>query len=487
MTTAIKQIGTVYNCNVSVNVRSGPGKSYALVGTIAKGTEVEVISEQNGWYYVRLANGNTVYIIEKYLKVTEVTVTVTPAATASPTIAPTLSPTPSATVQPAIQVGEIYNCNVSVNMRSGPGTGYALVGTIAKGVKVDILAKQNGWYYVRLANGNTAYIIQTYVKVTQATVTAPPTSTPSATPSLTPSATIKPAKYTGTVYNCKTSVNMRSGPGTGYALVGTIAKGIQVEVLDQMNGWYYVRLANGNTAYIIEKYLSVDKTESSQSPTQSPTQSVTPTPTPDTSASTGKQQGKIANCQESVNLRSGPGTGYKLLGKINKDTVVGIISLDNGWYNIRLENGDTAYVLSTYVKLLSSEQSVSLKATINCVNAVNVRKGASSSTEKVGALKKGSTVTVLGFEAEEWYKVELEDGTVGYIFHDYILINQSAALKNANTLKVRSGPATSYSLVTTMDTSTSFSVIGLAENGWYKVKTSDGKQGWSSNSYIELK
>jgi uncharacterized protein YgiM (DUF1202 family) len=471
-------------------MRSGPGTNYKLLGTIAKGTKVDILATSGDWYYVQLANGTTAYIIKGYVQISEVTVTVTP--TVKPTATPTAKPTATATQSvSAIGVGTVVNCNVSVNLRSGPGINYSLIGTIAKGVKVDVLTKSGDWYLIRQSNGTTAYIIKGYLNVTLA-----PLTTSTATTTATATATTKPTATAtqtasvigiGTVYNCKTSVNMRSGPGTNYSLVGTIAKGITVDVLAKSGDWYYIRMTNGKTAYIIKGYLNVILTPSATaSATVIPT--VAPTATPTATQPSTIQKGEISNCQTSVNMRSGPGTNYALLGTITKGTQVDILKKSGSWYQIRLENGSDAYVLANYVKILP-QNSKSLTGTVyNCVSSVNMRSAASNTSTKIATLAKSTVVTVLGTDSTGmWYNIRLENGTTGYIYYNYLSINAAAELYDCTSMKVRSGAGTSYDSVVTIDTKTAFNVISISSNGWYKIKTSTGKTGWISSEYVSIK
>ena len=53
----------------------------------------------------------------------------------------------------------------------------------------------------------------------------------------------------------------------------------------------------------------------------------------------------------------------------------------------------------------------------------------------------------------------------------------------ASSLNVRSGPSTSYTVVTTLKKNDKVNIL-QSSNGWYKIETSSGKQGWVSSSYI---
>ena len=55
----------------------------------------------------------------------------------------------------------------------------------------------------------------------------------------------------------------------------------------------------------------------------------------------------------------------------------------------------------------------------------------------------------------------------------------------ASSLNVRSGPSTSYKIVTTVKKNDKVNIL-QSSNGWYKIETASGKQGWASSSYISI-
>ncbi len=203
--------GTVVNCTTGVNVRSGPGTSYAVIGSAKKGAVYTVTGQSGSWYKIDYS-GKTGYISATYLSVS---------GTANP---------------PATQTGKVVNCTTSVNVRSGPGTGYAIMGSAKKGATYTVTGQSGSWYKIDY-NGKTGYISATYLSVSG--TTNPP-----------------PAVRTGTVVNCTTSVNVRSGAGTSYAILGSAKKGATYTVTGQSGSWYKIDY-NGKTGYIYLSYLSV--------------------------------------------------------------------------------------------------------------------------------------------------------------------------------------------------------------------------------------
>lgn len=74
-------------------------------------------------------------------------------------VSSTATPEPTATVQPSAEDGPIAIVqNPSVNLRSGPGTNYDVVGAVAQGERLPIVAQANEWYLVTRPNGQQAWI-----------------------------------------------------------------------------------------------------------------------------------------------------------------------------------------------------------------------------------------------------------------------------------------------------------------------------------------
>ncbi len=163
------------------------------------------------------------------------------------------------------QVGTIVNCTSYVNVRSGPGSGYAKIGTAPKGAVYPVLGTSGPWVKISF-NGRTGYVYKTYIKITTQTVSSTPTTT---------------GTRTGVVVNVTSYVNVRSGPGSGYAVIGTAPKGAAYSVTGQSGSWYKI-LYNAKTGYIYSNYLKVTTTSATPtpSPASTPVHTIQPTPTP---------------------------------------------------------------------------------------------------------------------------------------------------------------------------------------------------------------
>ena len=84
------------------------------------------------------------------------------------------------------------------------------------------------------------------------TPTPPPTPTPNAA-DLTSE---KPATISSALRNDK--INLREGPATEYKILEVLENGAKVTVIEESDGWYLVKTANGNTGYVSGYYIQFD-------------------------------------------------------------------------------------------------------------------------------------------------------------------------------------------------------------------------------------
>jgi uncharacterized protein YgiM (DUF1202 family) len=122
-----------------------------------------------------------------------------------------------------------------LNIRSGPGKGYASVGSYNAGDSVTIL-EQFTYNGTTWGCTNQGWISMDYVTVGTAGNTTTTTS------------------QTGTVIG--NGLNVRSGPGSNYSKVASITNGTKVTILeDSGNGWYKIDYGNGKTGYASSQFI----------------------------------------------------------------------------------------------------------------------------------------------------------------------------------------------------------------------------------------
>ena len=121
-----------------------------------------------------------------------------------------------------------------------------------------------------------------------------------------------------------TSLRLRSEPNTGSRILDTAMNSECVVVESKQGDWYKVNY-NLQEGYMHEDYLSVLSRENAE-----------------------LGYGKVIG--SGVNLRSGPGTGYSVVGAAGLNDRVYIIGLNEGWYKI-IFNDRISYIRSDFVEL----------------------------------------------------------------------------------------------------------------------------------------
>ena len=183
-----------------------------------------------------------------------------------------------------------------LNIRSTPSTDGERVGALKAGARVEILEKSGNWGRTKDGWISLDYVYQdgtTGKKTAKGIVTGD-------------------------------QLNIRSGPGTGYASVGSLNYGARVTILEQFtyNGTTWGCTKDG---WIAMTYVFVDGTKNDDS---------------EYATVTGDE----------LNIRSGPGTGYNSVGTLDEGdeiTVHFILKVgDTSWGNI-----DKGWVCMDYVEL----------------------------------------------------------------------------------------------------------------------------------------
>ena len=150
-------------------------------------------------------------------------------------------------------------------------------------------------------------------------------------------------------------------------------------------------------------------------------------------AALSTRQGYIVG--DSINIRTGPATSYKSLGKLSNNTPVVVTGVGfNGsnktiWYNLTATTSSgqiNGYVHSDYVKVTGSSKSFPAVMT----RTSSVFSHAGDWNEKLCAAPKGMELTVIGeeidFDGDKWYQViAVSNGKTveGYAYSECLQIN----------------------------------------------------------------
>ena len=130
----------------------------------------------------------------------------------------------------------------------------------------------------------------------------------------------------------------------------------------------------------------------------------------------------------SLRLREEPSTSASIVTTLNKGVAVAILAdKADGWYKISY-NGKSGFVSADYL-IVDRDNLFTTYGRTNG-DGVNVRSAASTDSEVLASVNKGTIVTVNGFE-NGWYDVPCEYGTEGYIRSDFLDLTSSSTSSSA--------------------------------------------------------
>lgn len=117
-----------------------------------------------------------------------------------------------------------------------------------------------------------------------------------------------------------------------------------------------------------------------------------------------------------LNVRSENNVNSNIITKLNSGQKYLILEEQEGWYKIKLNSSQEGWISSQYS---TKKQAIGVVKG----NNVNVRSLNSTESESIANLNIGNEVTILD-KNEDWYKVQINDDQIGYMYHSLIDIKR---------------------------------------------------------------
>jgi len=340
----------------------------------------------------------------------------------------------------------------NLNVRTGAGTNHSIITTLPRGTNLTILQEQNGWY--RIQSGNiTGWVSAQYVRVSgEEESTTPPSTT----------------TRTGTTTE---NLNLRTGAGTNHSIIRTLAKGTQLTILSENNGWMRVRVGT-QEGWVSAQYVSSGSGGSTTTPPAETTRTGTTT--------------------ENLNLRTGAGTNHSIIRTLPRGTQITILSESNGWMRVRIGTQE-GWVSAQYVSVSGSGGSTTTPPATTTQTGtttanLNLRTGAGTNHSIIRTLPRGTQITILS-ESNGWMRVRV--GTQeGWVSAEWVQVtngnnNSTSAASTGTTtanLNLRTGAGTNHSIIRTLATGTQLTIL-RESNGWLNVRVGN-QEGWVSAEWV---
>ena len=412
----------------------------------------------------------------------------------------TLAGTASATrdrpgVQRASQTGPYATSSGAVNVRVGPGTGFAIAGLLSTGEAVPILgvSPDGGWWYVAAPFGE-GWVSN--ISVTAANTSGVPVRDPG------PMATVA------------------SGAPTSGAAQGHLrASWDSSDRVRRFSCSARIRTARGcrRCAHRTAGWVSA----------QLVVLSGVPGIIQDALPVTGEGPYAIVRAAY-LNVRTGPGDNYAILGAVGASDELPIVgrTADSTWFQVQTPFG-TGWVSGSYVITRNefgaapitteSAQDAPVSGPVGIINtgALNIRSGPGIQYSSLGVLAGGTETRIIGRTRDwSWWLLETPLGN-GWANRIYVIVRGSTsnvpyvapgeavppsdgteggespepavalplAIVNTGALHVRSGPNSTFSSLGSVYAGAILSIIGQSpDRGWWLVHSAYG-DGWISKAF----
>ncbi len=226
--------GTVVNTGgTGLRCRMAPNTTAGIITVVPDGARLAVRGPAaGGWVPVTCANQSG-WVSSQYFRLDS-------------TNPSTPTPTPTPTTPPGgTTYGTMTNTGGdSLRCRTTPSTSGSIITSLAPGTQVVVRgAKFNGWWPV-VCGGRDGWVSATYLTVSSGTT---PTPTPPSTGT------------TGTVSATGgAALRCRTGPGTSYAIITSLAPGTQVSIRGASSGGWTPVVCAGRNGFVSSHYLTIN-------------------------------------------------------------------------------------------------------------------------------------------------------------------------------------------------------------------------------------
>ncbi|WP_034550202.1 N-acetylmuramoyl-L-alanine amidase [Carnobacterium funditum] len=196
-----------------VNIRTGPGLSYDIMTQVVGGEKINILTEENEWYKIRLSNDQIGWVASWLIGNTEFSAA-------------------------SNKLGKISV--ETANIRSEGNLEATILGKATKGTELTVLFQQNNWTQIQY-NGQVAWVSSDLIEITAEKKSIIPTSI---TAKKNEDASIE------TVTVRSEGTNIRNGPSINDTILYKASKGDNFTYLSTKGEWYKVKNSDGKTGYV---------------------------------------------------------------------------------------------------------------------------------------------------------------------------------------------------------------------------------------------
>lgn len=120
-----------------------------------------------------------------------------------------------------------------LNVRKGPSVEEEKIGYLDRGMVVEIIETNNGWEKIKLSDEKEGWVSSNYTEKENGIVTA-------------------------------TKLNIRKGPSVNNDKLGTLEKNSQVQLLEEKDNWFRIKLENNYEGWVFGDYILTESEKESK-------------------------------------------------------------------------------------------------------------------------------------------------------------------------------------------------------------------------------
>lgn len=343
----------------------------------------------------------------------------------------------------------------TVNIRSGPGLTYAVLGTLSEGERASIVGHEGEWLKVRTAGGLTGYMADW---------------------------------VTLTVFDDEVSyvqvttdvLNVRRGPSEHDDVVGQVVQGQRFRAMEQLGAWMKIDRGAQGHGWVWAEYLMPVKGAPATQPA--------PFEPPVHQGGEGARQGQIKDVYAAVStaMRNGRDLRYDVAARVIAGEKLTYLDSAEGWVKVANRAGDKGWVDGTELYLVDRNvpfasqalygvkerdwriNHLRVREVVSAGAGLRLRSGPSADSPVLAGLDPGNLMKLVEVPETEYVKVMIADGTVGWLSRNWIKPVTGTPSESARLVRTAPGvlrlEITGQTAASTVTVAGTNLQVGLTEN-----------------------
>ncbi|MDM5211511.1 SH3 domain-containing protein [Peribacillus sp. NJ4] len=292
----------------SVRVRTGPGTTFQTVGSLSKGTAVDIIEKNENWIKVKTANIEG-WVSSDYLKL--------PASSGN---AAKKDSTKEKETNQSVKTG--VTLVDRLNVRSEPSKSSAVLGKLNKNTAVTVYRVENEWAEIDF-QGVRGWVAEPYIQISEDE----------------DDTKINMAGATARV--TAEGLNVRKDASLSSKVIGSVNKDETYAILQTKGKMTQIQLSGTKKGWVVSWYLEKENVEQTTKEKK-----------------IDVKGNKITIIHDGTILRSEPDGDSEIVEQVNEGETFSASGKEGDWYSIKLKSGKTAYVAGWIVTIEGNSEQI---------------------------------------------------------------------------------------------------------------------------------